>query len=255
MKKLSLILLIACCSTSASSQLFVRAGGGYSFDLGGNQIGENFAWTVSSSTREAVYASFGSGIIGEGAIGVALAEHLSAEIAFGYVAGANHEVTGMNDLPNYFYHSTQTYTSSMFTIMPAVTVTTEMMGVSPYSRFGVVVGLPRLVNDGFSEQRNQGIYTSNSTKFTEWGGVAIGFGGSFGVAVPFGAPKVYGEVRAVSMSWSPAKWKDENGTMTREGEYTKEAPYNPASSMMPEPLQPSHPFGSIGFVLGVMLQL
>jgi hypothetical protein len=255
MKTFSVILLIACSVSSAYSQLYVRVGGGYSFDLGSNQIGDNYAWTGTSSTREAVYGSFGSGVHGEGAVGVAVAEHLSAEIAFGYLAGASHELTLRRDNPTYTNHSTETFSSTMFTITPAVIVSTEIMGITPYSRFGVTFGFPRLVNDGFLEETYQGVYSSHSTKYTEWGGVAIGLNGSFGVSVSFGGPIVYGEVRAISMSWNPVKWKVEYDNTTREGEYKKKTPYILESSSMPEQLQPSHPFGSLGFVIGVMLQL
>ncbi len=66
----------------------------------------------------------------------------------------------MNDLPFYSNRSTQTITSTLYTITPSMIVATEIVGITPYSRFGVIVGIPRPVNDQFSEQTNPGGYAS-----------------------------------------------------------------------------------------------
>lgn len=248
-------MLIAFCMSSAYSQCYIRAGGGYSFALSSTQIGERVTGDNISSTREAVYGSFGSGANGEGVIGAAIAEHLCVEIGLSYLAGAHHEIETMYGSQNYSISTTQNITAELLSIIPALALTTHVGGVDPYSRFGMIIGFPRLTSEISTRQSNPGTTLSGSSKQSEWGGLAIGFTGSLGVSFPIGKPAVYAEVRANTLVWNPTKWKIESGGTTREGEYEMKVSDTLTSSSLPDPLQPSHPFGSLGVVIGVLLPL
>jgi hypothetical protein len=130
-----------------------------------------------------------------------------------------------------------------------------MGAVKPYSRFGVIVAIPRMRKEDNSQIVNQGKTTRTADATTDFGGLALGFTGNLGVTFLVDNVMVYGEVSVIGMGWKPTEWKSANGGINYEGEYQTNNQHNSTDEMYGASLSPSHPFGSFGFNVGVMLPL
>lgn len=256
LKKIFIVILTVFIFTPAYSQLYIRAGGGYNVSLAGAEIGLQHNDFPGGQTLEIMYGSYGAGLHFETAFGVMVSEHIAAEIGIGYLIGADHKFEESRENTGYTYHGTLNMTSTLFSISPAVTISTEIGGVKPYSRFSVIVGIPHKTREGNSTEMSNGIRSTTSFEDTDLGGLALGFSGALGVMMPIGPIMVYGEVRAISMGWRPEKSRYTSDSGTFETDYeTKKTWYESTSSGEGIMVQPTIPFGSVGANIGVLFNL
>jgi len=257
MKKLLAVLVaIALVTSIASAQIYVKGGLGYNLSLGGIEIGDNYDGSVSPSTDEGVYGSYGQGINFSGAIGTKLNDHMKAELGIGFLIGATHEVTykgfTYSTVPPYNsnvpYTDTYKYSSSDFFLNPAILLTTDIFGAKPYVKFGLIVGIA----SGKREETSTEFSGTNTE--TVSGGILLGFNGAAGAFYAIDNKiSLFGELCTTSGSWSPTKWEYKPHTgVTTSGAFSKKITNSTSNT---DELQPSYPFGSLGINVGIMLSL
>ncbi|HLP82563.1 MAG TPA: hypothetical protein VK141_11320 [Nitrosomonas sp.] len=254
MRKILFLLFAMFSYTPSQAQYFIRIGSGYNLDLGGAYLGDShYYFYGNKGTQEAIYGSYGSGFHFDCAIDTKINDNLLAEIGFSYLKGRNHDIVTKYG-GEYPSEHVKQLSSRVFSLTPALIITAQLGALKPYSRFGVTISLPKQLEEEHTQWISMGTIRPHSSIQTDWGGVALGFSGSLGVMVPVGAISIYGEVCATSMEWRPTNWKSEIDGITKEGDYQSIRDIRP-DEYITLPMTPSHPFGSLGLNVGVLLSL
>jgi outer membrane protein W len=219
---------------------------------------ENRTSTGTTTVRELVKFSYGKGINAGLNLGYMVNENIGFELGLGYLIGGKTKAT-----EKYTGGQTDFSTSAAaIQIKPTIVLATTIDKVSPYAKFGLVIGSTTIKST--SEDK----YGSNIdiTKTTTKGGMAIGFNSAMGILFPVNSKlSISAEVNMINMQYSPKKSSvtlyTENGvdklnTWTirdKETEFVKSitAPTTGGSGVPTQSLSTPVAFGSIGINVGI----
>jgi outer membrane protein W len=222
---------------------------------------ENRTSTTTTSTTEAIKFSYGKGITAGLNLGYMVNENIGFELGLGYLVGGKTKATNQQTFGSTTGTTVSTTSATAIQIKPTVVLAATINKMSPYAKFGLVIGSTTIKNfDDFKSGTNTGTERS-----TTKGGMAIGFNSAIGVAFPINANlSILAELNMVNMQYSPKKNSvteytingvDKLGTLSvanKEIEYVKSVssvstPSTSPSQVLSTPLA----FGSIGINVGV----
>lgn len=92
MKKITLLLITVFTVNFAFSQFYISASGGYTIPSAGVKFGE----TITSTTSESNYGSYGEGSNGQLRFGYSINDTFGVELGFGYLHGADQTIDKVN---------------------------------------------------------------------------------------------------------------------------------------------------------------
>lgn len=195
MKRLALgvlVLFVISFSNAYSQSVYVKLGGGYGLGLATQHLYN----TSSSSAWDNKYGSFGEGINFQAGFGYNITPNIALELAGSYTLGNKFEHTSSTGSTSY-----KEYANSIF-IMPSAIIKAPMKDITPYARFGMVLGIPTK----YYESAPVGSITlGGPIKYKEYGGLALGIQGACGV--DFKAANklgIFAEIFGIGMNYGPS---------------------------------------------------
>ncbi|MEZ5084556.1 MAG: outer membrane beta-barrel protein [Bacteroidales bacterium] len=245
---------------------YVNVNVGYALCMGATTFEDFYNYTggENSATIEQVYLSLGKGFNFGGTIGYMFNDNVGAELGLSYLMG------GKTEAKDQYTDGSDTYTlsSNMFRFIPSIVVRAGDESVTPYAKFGAVIGTGSVMFE--YEENYDGDVGMMKTKMN--GGIAFGINGALGVLFELGDNlDFFAEINAISMSYAPTKGEvteaTYNGTdllpnfttYERETEFVKEYTYNyetpPSDTEPSQELKHALPFGSFGINVGVAIDL
>jgi outer membrane protein W len=227
----------------SNSQIFyVKAGVGYGFGTATQLLSS----TVDSGNTEGHYGSYGEGILPALGFGYMFNSNVAVELDGTYLIGKKFEHT----------HSEGTVTETHnqwgegILLSPALVIQAPLKSVTPYARFGGVLGFVKVKE----EETESGTGARTGTDIhEETGKIASGFNGAFGMKFKAGKSlNIFAEVFAQSMTYAPEKRENtetfSGGTLDPTITYEEEFSNNTANTR----LTPRHPFSNFGLNVGVI---
>ncbi len=238
---------------------------GYSLAAGSsNVLGlSNTTSTNTTQDMEQIKFSFGKGANAGLAFGYMFNEHIGAELGVQYLIGGKTKAKDTDNSTAFPYTQTGDVSAKMVQINPSLVLATTINKMSPYAKFGVVIGSGKITVN------SNNVYPSNnnSNKIEMKGGTAIGFSAAMGLNIPINANLSFsGELNMINMQYAPTKASttmytvngvDKLSTLSvrdKETEYLKVV--TTSSTPRPNTLPRQEnliamPFGSIGINVGV----
>lgn len=268
-----MLLSIFITSTTNAQGLYFHVNTGYNFNMSSQTIYMEFIDISNGSsgnnyyTVEDIFVSLGKGLNFGGTIGFMFSEYVGMELGLSYLMG-------MKTAAERTWHGgteteTETISSKMLRIIPAIVITPGLEGVNPYAKFGIVIG------NGSINYEYEATYDGNITfakvKFN--GGMALGLNSAVGVQFVFSdILGMFAEINMVNMSYAPTKGEiteftdngiDQLPNMTvsdKEFEFVNEITHSyeadpPEESQPTEMLKYKYPFGSVGVHVGLVISL
>lgn len=272
-----IFVLICLITTNANAQgFFMKFNAGYNFPFGDyeseyiNMTNLIHTHTATSIIREFenVKFSLGKGIDLNLSPGYMLNKNLGAELGISYLIGLKTESTRIEySINGTQYKDINICKGSLISFTPSIIIAAGLKKLDPYSKFGVIIGIP-----SFTHEYNSN-YSGDIFKFINKysGSMAIGVIGTLGVRYPltekFGA---FLELAMNSLNYTPSKSVETqyivNGidqlpsltTYQKETEYVD--PYTYDASATPDQNKPAkelkitYPFSSLAINLGVCMR-
>ena len=277
---LSLLFLVGMFSNNSFAQkgAYAIVNLGYNFSLGSQNIGTNTTNKTSNfhsgNTAESVSGSFGKGTSFGFALGYMFSDNIGIELSVTQLIGSTYELTQESTYSisqNSFYTMITTRLSgNMLQFNPSVVVSTgKPEGLSPYAKFGIVIGLGTLVLQGESQTTGNTITSSNETIEAIYdGGLAIGFSSAIGTNYSFNKNiSLFGELNMINISYSATKRKttkyvvdgvdtiDDLTIYQKESEFVNDVETNSTDiqddSKPRQYLKTPYSFGSLGVKIGL----
>ncbi len=247
-------LLLFGVTVGMAQGLYVTANTGYGFGAGSQYFGGNYDFTKTPIPIEGVYGSYGEGFKFGVSAGYMFSKNLGAELGFAYWLGKTLEMQGTFTTGV----GVRKQSGSGFVALPSIVVSANTEPVSPYARVGLVLGILRVKNgyESHSASNSQDIMQE------ETGNLAFGYAGAIGLLVPAG--RIVGffvEASIHTVTYSPD-----------QSEYTKYIDGGVDQLPRIEPkvykfkesfnnieegvyIAARRPFSSVGFVVGVRINL
>ncbi len=188
---ITLLVLFSFIGSSTFAQsAYIKLGGGYGLSLASQMIYDQS--TTPATTWDNKYGSFGEGINFQAGFGYNINSNFALELAGSYLLGKKFENT-VGTTTNKYYGNT-------ITIQPSVVIKAPMKDVTPYTRFGMVIGIPSLFQEVTST------LVTGTDKFKESGGVALGVQGAVGMNFKAGKHLgIFAEVFGIGMNYGPSQ--------------------------------------------------
>ena len=251
---------------------YIKFNTGYNAPFGSFPFASNSTSTQTTTGTnhkdEMVKLSYGKGINITLTPGYMLNENVGAEFGISYLIGLKTETTSThNYLTGKQDKDVMTYKGSLISFAPSLVISAGLEKIDPYSKFGVIIGIPSFTEESNSTAQN-GNASSSITKYK--GGVALGITGALGVRYPFSENfSGFFEVAMNNLNYAPKKSviteSKSNGidmlplmtTHDKETEYVDPYEYN--SSTTPDESKPTQaakyklPFSSLAINLGVCM--
>ena len=185
-----IILIVTMFSSWSNGQnLEVSVSGGYGMGMVQGDFIPNRERTNGSDIREYVPYSLGKGIHLNAGASYLLNANAKVGLDLGYSLGGKTEVVETDTRNQPTRTTTTSIKGNMISFVPNVTISTGGEGLSPYIRLGLYVGIPRI----FLHEDFEGGNTS-SLDIEYYKGVALGLNNAFGVEMPMGNMKIFGEM-------------------------------------------------------------
>jgi outer membrane protein W len=235
------VLLFA--SNSQAQNFFVKLGGGYALSL----ASQNISTTSEGTNIEGHYGSYGEGILPALTLGYTFNKNIGIEVAGTYLIGKKFEHT----------HTTAGLTETHkewgegILISPSVFVQAPMKNVTPYARFGGVVGMVKVKEE--TTESGTGARTGTD-KVQHSGKMGLGMNGALGIKFKAGKMlDIFAELFGTAMNYGPEKRENtetySGGTL--DPTITYEESYSTTSTNTS--LTPRFPFSNFGLNVGVIL--
>lgn len=193
-KLLALVLLLLVgFNASTQSQFYVKLGAGYGFlPVAGFPYQES-AYPGSDSSSLS-YKSWGLGIYPTLGFGYMVTKNIAIELNGSYLIGTKLEPTTPG--------GTQKYTASGIFISPALRIQAPLKSVTPYTRMGLMIGLPQIK----SEITPTGADATLEAKTK--GGVTLGIEAGLGMDIKAGKKlNVFIELFGQALNWKPTDYE------------------------------------------------
>lgn len=191
---------------NASAQMFITAGGGYSFPANKQFVGWEYTADASKETFTGVYSTLGHGLSGGAMFGYNLCEYGGIEIGYSYLYLG--QVAMMYD-DRSDTGMTITGSDEMGMKMNRITIGGRFSygegNFKPYLRTGLVLGVGGKFMDAHYRTYQSGSGTSTETTWEEYtGGIAWGFATGLGANYMFSSSVgIYFEAAFIGQSWAP----------------------------------------------------
>ena len=248
MKKLAALFVIlgAFVFTSGNSHaqnFFVKLGGGYALGSTTSLLMASF----DTNNVEGHYGSYGEGILPALSLGYTFNKNIGIEVGGTYLIGKKFEHTHTM--------GSVTETHKMWgegiLISPSVFVQAPMKNITPYARFGGVIGMVKVKEE--ETESGTGARTGTN-KFESSGKMGLGMNGALGLKFKAGKMlDIYAELYGQSMNYGPEKRenKETYSGSTLAPTVNYEESYNPNTANTS--LTPRLPFSNFGLNVGVVL--
>jgi len=241
---------------------------GYGFGMG-SQTQSSFS-NISNSGHSVIYEqinlSYGKGLNIGGSFGHMLNKNMGFELGISYLIG-DKTTANQTNIFSSGGSSTIELSSDMLRINPSVVISSGMVGINPYAKFGVLVGLGSINR---IKNYNSESYVATET-FLLNGSLALGMTASLGATLKL-ANKIFffGELAMVNMSYAPSKGeitaetyngKDQLPSMTISTKKVDLVDTYTVSSQIVSDAEPSkqlkqkYAFGSLGLNIGLKFDL
>lgn len=241
--------------------LYIGVHGGYNLGIA-KEFGNWTNRTQQSGggwSHEGVGLSYGKGANVGLDLGYMFSKNLGAELGLDYLKGSKTEVTEKwNDGELEKYE----LSGRMLLIQPKIVVKANPATVTPYAKFGAVIGAMPKTTLVYTD-----VWNSNNYKevFEQDGGVAVGVTGALGIDYALN-PKmgIYTEIRSMALSYNPKKGTyteaTQNGTNVLNNWDYDEIHYeyvdqvnpgdNTGNSTATKETKVSRPFSNVGLNVG-----
>lgn len=181
--------------------LYIGVHGGYNFGIAkdyGRWV--NRTQQTSGWSQEAVGVSYGKGANFGLDLGYMFSKNLGAELGLDYLKGSKTEVTEKwNDGELEKYE----LSGRMLLIQPKIVVKANPATVTPYAKFGAVIGAMPKVNQDYTDTWSNNTYKE---VYEMEGGTAIGVTGALGFDYALNQNmSIYTELRSMALAYSPKK--------------------------------------------------
>jgi hypothetical protein len=190
------ILFVFTVTNLFSQSAYVKLGGGYGLSLASQMVYDSPTTQGENTSHSYTYGSFGEGINFQLGFGYNVNPNLAFELDGSYTLGKKFEYTSGTGIvvTNKWYANT-------ISIMPSVVVKAPMKDITPYTRFGMIIGIP----SKFWEQTATGTGAPAGTnKWKESGGSALGIQGAVGMSFKAGKNLgFFAEIFGIGMNYAP----------------------------------------------------
>lgn len=242
-----LIILFCTWTVLSTAQGFnIGVNVGYGLGAGTRTLGVN----STSTTFENVKGSFGQGLNLGINLNYMFTEHVGADLGFGYLMGREFEFTSNNGGSS--GTESEKVKGSMLRILPGVRVTAgENLSISPYGRFGLVIGVAGKLKEKDSWS---GSGSSGTREFELSGGTSLGWFGAFGLAFKISDKmKFMTELTLINQTYGPEKLENTSNSDGSQLDHPVTFEDNVSFNSDNISLKPYLPFGSIGLNLGLQM--
>lgn len=241
---LAVVFIAGFSSQDSNAQNFiVKIGGGYALSSTTSLISTD----ADTNTVTGTYGSYGEGILPSLTLGYMFNKNIGLEVAGTYLLGKKfeheHTTAGITE--------THKQWGEGIIISPSITVQAPMKSMTPYARFGGVIGLVKVK----SEETQSGTGALTGTNKTEESGkMGLGMNGALGLKFKAGKMlDIYAELYGQSMNYGPEKRENTEtftgGTLATTVNYEEEYSTSTANTS----LTPRRPFSNFGLNVGVVL--
>lgn len=240
MKRLALgilVLFVITFSNAHSQSVYVKLGGGYGLGVA-TQYMYN---TASLPAYDYKYGSFGEGINFQAGFGYNITPNIALELAGSYTLGKKFEHNSSSGSMSY-----KEYANSIF-IMPSAIVKAPMKDITPYARFGMVLGIPTKYYES-APLPVGGITIGGPIKYKESGGLAMGIQGACGI--DFKVAKklgIFAEIFGIGMNYGPSTLENTENYAGIQPTVT----YSESGSGSNTASTPRYSFSSFGLNVGI----
>lgn len=233
-----LVLFVITFSNAYSQSVYVKLGGGYGLGLATQLI----YYSGSSSAWENKYGSFGEGINFQAGFGYNITPNIALELTGSYTLGKKFEYTSSSGSTSY-----KEYANSIF-IIPSAILKAPMKDITPYARFGMVLGIPTK----YYESAPVGSITlGGPIKYKEYGGLAMGIQGACGVDFKVANKLgIFAEIFGIGMSYGPSTLENTENYLGIQPivTYSESGNFTSGSNTAPTP---RYSFSSFGMNVGL----
>src|SRR4030095_6851864 len=230
---------------SQAQGFYVKISGGFGTGASTDLLTPNVS--QDSSMILGQYGSYGEGFVPALGFGYFFNNYVGLEITGTYLIGKKFEHVHTED------DVTETHKKwgDGLLISPSLMVKAPMKSITPYVRFGGVLGLVKVKE----EETESGTGAKTGSNKTEHNGsTALGFNGALGIMFKAGKTiNIFAEIFGMGMAYGPEKREN---TETFAGEtpdetitYEEEFPINSALTE----LRPHFPFSNFGLSVGITL--
>lgn len=241
---LAVVFLAGFSSQDSNAQNFiVKIGGGYALSSTTSLL----TATLDSNNVEGHYGSYGEGILPSISLGYMFNRNIGLEVAGTYLIGKkfehSHTTGGITE--------THKQWGEGIMISPSIIVQAPMKKITPYARFGGVIGMVKVKEE--ETQTGTGAPTGTD-KHEESGKMGLGMNGALGLKFKAGKMlDIFAELYGQSMNYGPEKRTNTEtytgGTVDPTITFAEEYSQTAANTS----LTPRHPFSNFGLNVGVVL--
>ena len=185
----------------SATGFYIGLHGGYNFGIAkdyGRWV--NRTQQTSGWSEEAVGVSYGKGANFGLDLGYMFNKNIGAELGLDYLMGSKTEVTEKwtdGELEKYELYG------KMLLIQPKIVVKANPATVTPYAKFGAVIGAMPKVNQDYTDTWSNNTYKE---VYEMEGGTAIGVTGALGIDYALNQNmSIYTELRSMALAYSPKK--------------------------------------------------
>jgi len=252
---------------------YVNFNAGYGASMSSQTMGANYTSNSSSSsissTTEIVSGTLGKGLNLGAALGYMFNENVGAELGLSYLLGSPTTTTSTTTTSTGKSTNESTESAKMFRINPSLVVAASGKKMSPYAKFGVVIGSGSITDENSSKDTED-----NSSSTETWvydGGMALGLSSALGATFELSDKmSFFGELNMINLSYSPTRgelteWSINGVSIlsdlpagAKEIEFvesTSSSSNDPApdATKPSKQLKTSHAFGSFGLNIGLRI--
>ncbi len=176
----------------------------------GEELNYNSTGSTSYGSKMALNVSFGQGFNIGAAFGYLFTKNMAAEIGIDYLEG-NRILTdkSINSYVSGVDKSTFEIQLRSLRIIPSIKICTDLGKWSPYTQFGIIIGVLNNVQEySFKESSVGSSTTTTLTELNLKGRISFGFSAGAGITYQVrNRLKVFAECRLISQSFTPEKEK------------------------------------------------
>lgn len=251
-------------SHQSGSGFYVGIHGGYNLPIATQNISQfnftNETEQTGANRFDDILLSLGKGGNAGVNIGYMFNQYVGAELGVDYLFGSKYNAT-YNDASDPDYHYDQYLSAKMLQFRPSVVLKSGFKEVSPYAKFGVVLGVASSIK---YEQTETFGADNFQYQLDMEEGLAFGITGALGIDYAIN-PKisVFGEITATNLNYAPQKGyvtkAMQNGTdflpdldvRDKEIEFLDDFTDDGTANEPARQQRQSYPFSSVGLNLGV----
>jgi hypothetical protein len=253
----------------AQKNFYVKLGGGYNLGSTATLDGpRNEIANGSVTSYEKVDIAFGKGLNFGGAVGYMFNKYVGTELNISYLLGGTTTTKSSTTISTSSSSYNSDFSATMLSFIPSIVITPGFEKINPYTRFGLIIGLPTMT--GISEISSTFMGNTNTTNQTRIfnGGLAVGLQSTIGIDYKINEKiSIFGELTSNNLNYSPKKGEvteskvngvDNLSTLSTRvkkvefvDSYSEDNNVTPDNNAPQKSITPSLPFSSFGLNIGV----